>query len=1101
MQRIGRADDFFALGGHSLLAVRLIERMRRLGWQLEVRSLFTDSSLAGLAATVQAASAVPVPPNLISADCQHITPEMLPLVRLSQHEIDALVATLPGGVANVQDIYPLAPLQEGMLFHHLASSAGDAYLQSNLLAFDTRERLDRFVAALQSVIDRHDILRTAFVWQDVGEPVQLVWRRASLPVEELAIEGEDTAAQLRARFDPRHTRIDVRQAPLLRAHVAHDAQHGRWLMCLLQHHLVGDHTTLELMVEEVQAHLAGQAHRLPAPLPFRDFIAQARLGLTREQHEAFFKEMLSDVEEPTAPFGLLDVQGDGSQVHEAHMALEPELARALRAQARRLGVSTATLFHLAFALVLARTSGRDDVVFGTVLFGRLNGSAGAHRALGLFLNTLPLRLQLHHGVEEAVGAAQARLAQLLHHEHAPLALAQRCSGVPAPAPLFTALLNYRYDGGSTVLAHDPAHAGQAWDGLQMLHAQERTNYPLGLSVNDAGEDFSLDVQVDQRVDAQRVGRYMLQSLHALAQALQEAPATPTRSLDVLPADERLQLLHGFNDTAAPFPAERCIHELFEDQAERTPEAIALVFEDDSLSYAELNAQANRLAHHLIALGVQPDTRVAIALPRGIEMVVAQLATLKAGGAYVPLDPDYPTERLAFMLADSAPRVLVAQAGVRGALSELPPSLAVLALDAESRPWEAFPAANPEPRGLGLTPAHLAYVIYTSGSTGTPKGVMVEHAQVVRLLRATQAWFGFGCDDVWTLFHSYAFDFSVWELWGALAHGGRLVVVPQLVARSPGEFYALLCEQGVTVLNQTPSAFRQLIAGQADSDRPHRLRCVVFGGEALEPATLAPWYARNGERTQLVNMYGITETTVHVTYRPLSPEDVQRSASPIGVPIPHLRVVLLDAQGQLVPMGVIGEIYVGGTGLTRGYLNRPELTAERFLPDPFAAEPGARMYKTGDLGRWRIDPDGDGAIEFLGRNDYQVKLRGFRIELGEIEARLLAHPVVREAAVLAREDQPGQPRLVAYVVGEPAQPETLPETLRAHLASALPEYMVPAAYVGLDALPLTHNGKLDRRALPAPEDTAFGQLAYEAPHGELEATLASIWSELLGVQRI
>src|SRR5205823_2413743 len=393
------------------------------------------------------------------------------------------------------------------------------------------------------------------------------------------------------------------------------------------------------------------------------------------------------------------------------------------------------------------------------------------------------------------------------------------------------------------------------------------------------------------------------------------------------------------------------------------------------------------------------------------------------------------------------------------------------------------AANPE---------NAAYLIYTSGSTGRPKGVIVTHGNVMRLFAATDSWYRFNSSDIWTMFHSYAFDFSVWEIWGALLYGGRLIVVPKDTARSPEEFHRLVCREKVTVLNQTPSAFRQFIAAQAGSAEEHCLRYVVFGGEALEMATLKPWYEKNEEhRPRLINMYGITETTVHVTYCALLKEDAgRRGGSPIGRRILDLRAYILDAHGEPVPVGVAGELYIGGAGVARGYLNRPELTAERFVPDPFGDEAGGRLYRTGDLGRWL----GDGNIEFLGRNDFQVKIRGFRIELGEIEARLLEHPAVREAVVLAREDAPGEKRLVAYYTGEAAEVEGL----RAHLSAKLPEYMVPAAYVRLDGLPLTPNGKLDRAALPAPDGEAYAQQAYEAPQGPVEEALAAIWSELLGV---
>lgn len=572
--------------------------------------------------------------------------------------------------------------------------------------------------------------------------------------------------------------------------------------------------------------------------------------------------------------------------------------------------------------------------------------------------------------------------------------------------------------------------------------------------------------------------------------------------DGLSAEERNRVVHGWNAVAPTAPIDDCIHSLFERRAAEAPQATALVFEGVSLSYAELNARANRLANHLIALGVRPEARVAVALERGIEMIVAVLATLKAGGGYVPLDPAYPAARLTHMLTDSAPFVLLTTTQVRAGLPPLPRALPTLALDMASPPWASCSPLDPDRRAMGLAPRHLAYVIYTSGSTGLPKGVMVEHANVVRLFDATQSWYGFGAGDVWTMFHSFAFDFSVWEIWGALLYGGRLVVVSQATSRSPRDFYELLCREQVTVLNQTPSAFRQLVAAQAQSTQRHVLRSVIFGGEALECATLKPWFAQNPDAaTQLVNMYGITETTVHVTYYPLTHADTERiGPSPIGVRIPDLRTYLLDEQRRPVPIGVTGELYVGGAGVARGYLNREALTAERFLADPFVAPADGiapRMYKSGDLGRWRPD----GGIEFLGRNDHQVKIRGFRIELGEIEARLLSCPGVREAVVLAREDGAAQRMLVAYVVAHDPDTSLNPRALRQALGGALPDYMVPSAFVLVEALPLTTNGKLDRNALPAPIARDFAAGAYEAPADELELSLARLFGECLQLEQI
>ena len=546
--------------------------------------------------------------------------------------------------------------------------------------------------------------------------------------------------------------------------------------------------------------------------------------------------------------------------------------------------------------------------------------------------------------------------------------------------------------------------------------------------------------------------------------------------------------------------DNCIHHLFERQAQHHPDAVALVFNDQQLTYAQLNRLANRLAWALIEDGIRPEHRIAICVDRGLPMIVGALAVLKAGAAYVPLDPAYPAERLAGILQDAAPRLLLSDSGGRAALGEAAladqPTWDLTAQIGAPSPLESD-RENPCPAGLSTH--HLAYVIYTSGSTGTPKGVMVEHAQVVRLFDTSHAQFGFHESDTWCLFHSFAFDFSVWELWGALRYGGCLVIAPHAVTRSATDFYRLLCETGVTVLNQTPSAFKGLIDAQAQSALQHRLRYVIFGGEALEPAMLQPWYARHAEHSpQLINMYGITETTVHVTYHPLCAADCAQSGSVIGQALGDLKLYLLDTDGLPVATGEPGELYIGGAGVARGYLNRPELTAERFLRDPFDPSGEGRLYRSGDLARTL--PDGN--LLYLGRNDQQIKLSGFRIEPGEIAACLLRHPSVREAAVVAREDLPDGKQLIAYVVRRQVDNATFDHHgLREHLRTQLPNYMVPAAIVQVAALPLNLNGKLDSKALPAPDRDAYAHAVFEAPREGTEQSLAAIWQELLGIERV
>ncbi|PPB80117.1 condensation domain-containing protein, partial [Mycetohabitans endofungorum] len=655
VKQVGRYDSFFALGGHSLLAVQLIERLRRRGLSVSVRLLFEAPTLSALAQTLGQRRDVAVPANAITPDTTAITPSMLPLIELTQADIDKIVEQVPQGVANIQDIYALSPLQDGLLFHHLLASTGDPYLLMLQLAFETRERLDQYLHALQQVIDRHDILRTALVWEGVSMPAQVVWRHARLPVTELTLDAADgpIAEQLARRFDPRHTRLDLTQAPLLHCAIAQDNE-GRWLLTQRLHHLIGDHSTLEVMHAEVHAFIGGRGDSLPPAQPFRHLVAQARLGVSQAEHERFFTEQLADIEEPTLPFGLAQVQHDGSDVSESHRMLPPALNDRLRAHAKRLGVSLASLCHLAWAQVLARASGQPRVVFGTVLFGRMQAGSGADRAMGLFINTLPLRVDLDGSVQACVRSTHARLAALLEHEHASLALAQRCSGVPAGTPLFSALLNYRHN------AMDSSERG-GLPGVELLSAQERTNYPIGLSVDDDGQSLGLTAQSAPSLEPERVCAYMQQALHSLADALEAAPDTAVQKLQVLPEAERELLLDTWNATQQVYPSHVCVHQLFEAQVERTPEAPALVFEDQTFSYAALNAQANRLAHQLIEWGVKPDARVAICVQRSPALVVGLLAILKAGGAYVPLDPAYPSERLVHILADAAPNIVLADA--------------------------------------------------------------------------------------------------------------------------------------------------------------------------------------------------------------------------------------------------------------------------------------------------------------------------------------------------------------------------------------------------------------------------------------------------------
>lgn len=537
-------------------------------------------------------------------------------------------------------------------------------------------------------------------------------------------------------------------------------------------------------------------------------------------------------------------------------------------------------------------------------------------------------------------------------------------------------------------------------------------------------------------------------------------------------------------------------EMFEAAATAYPDRIALTDGNASMTYSDLNARANRLAHYLHRVGVGPETIVPICMERSSLMIVALLGILKAGGAYLPLDPAYPVERMRTILEDAPPVAMVSEDQFLGKVSSL--AKRIISVDGD---WSAIISQSSSNPVLQSTPDHLAYVIYTSGSTGKPKGVLVTHTNVARLLTSTDPWFHFGPSDVWTFFHSYAFDFSVWEIWGSLLTGGRLVIVPWATTRSPQNFYDLLSEQQVTVLNQTPAAFYQLIAVEETGHRKDlALRVVIFGGEALNFKALRPWFERHGDHPQLVNMYGITETTVHVTYRIITAHDAAHgSHSLIGVPIPDMQLYLYDEQFKPVADGEIGELFVGGAGVARGYLNRPELNAERFVDDP--SRPGQRLYKSGDLGR--ILPDGE--LEYLGRRDSQVKINGFRIELGEIEAALAQHPQVQQNCVALHTDSDGNRRLAAYFV---ARGESAPAVgeVSEFLRTKLPAHMVPTLYVPIEKLPLTPNGKIDRAALPSPftEVTPAKTPVASAsniPALDIEEQIAQVWRQILKRENI
>ncbi|MGZ9640937.1 amino acid adenylation domain-containing protein [Bacillus cereus] len=739
-----------------------------------------------------------------------------------------------------------------------------------------------------------------------------------------------------------------------------------------------------------------------------------------------------------------------------------------------------TLFVAAFSLSMYRWTSSLNIGLGMAYGNRMTKME--RKLIGMMVSTVPLRMDIdpEEEVLSFISRVSRKQSKSLRHQKYPfdLLLKRINKENNSNVRLFGTTIDYR----------DRDESG---DSLWIPNREEVQDFAV--HIENLIDIDSLHVHIDYREElfSKEEIKQFFNVMLAIMENTFENQKQKVAEIEIISEEDKRKSLVEFNNPKLDVPPQVTIHEMFERQAMIYPNAIAVTYEKEKITYKELNERANQLAHYLQKKGVGPDTLVGLCVERSHEMIVGILGILKAGGAYVPLDPTYPEQRLQYILEDASIQLFVTQESLKE-LNWLPENVESICLDRDQdeigKESKTLPVSS-------VGPQNLAYVIYTSGSTGNPKGVMIEHHNVIRLFKSTDCWYQFNEKDTWTLFHSYAFDFSVWEIWGALLYGGKLVVVPYWISRSPKDFYQLLVEEEVTVLNQTPSAFRQLIrvCEQEDKNKNLQLRYVIFGGEALEPTSLLPWFQRYGEKNpQLINMYGITETTVHVTYYPITLDDVQHaSRSNIGKRIPDLEVYILDAYQQPVPIGVDGELYIGGAGLARGYLNRPELTAERFISHPFSSDLKARLYRTGDLARYL--PDGN--LDYRGRIDHQVKIRGFRIEIGEIESTLHTYAYVKEAVVIVREDQPGDKRLIAYVVGDGNV-----DAWKEYLKAKLPSYMVPSGFVAMEAIPLTANGKVDREALPMPEEKQINSECV-GPRNSNEQILTTIWKRVLGVKKV
>jgi amino acid adenylation domain-containing protein len=1086
-------------------------------------------------------------PSLSAQLCDRKT-EIIAFLNQAHSALHSLSPTLAIQPISRQGNLPLSFAQQRLWFLAQLEQNNPFYNIPVAVRLQGQLNLATLEQTFNEILSRHETLRTNFQTVE-GQPVAVISPIASLqlPLLDLSeLPNTQKEAEVKQQIlAEAQLPFDLKTDLLLRVKLLRLGEQEHILLATM-HHIASDGWSIGVMVSEVatlyEAFCAGQPSPLPQlPIHYADFAAwqrqclqgealQAQMSYWRKQLESAPSVLELPIDQPRSTVGTFRGASYSFEISK-------ELSLALNQLSQQAGSTLFMTLLAAFNILLGRYTGNEDIVVGTPIANR--NRAEIEGLIGFFVNTLVMRTNLSGNPSFLELLERVREVTLGAYTHQDLPFEQLVEALqPQRSLSHTPLFQVMF-----VLQNAP---------MLQIELPGLTLSPLESDTGTAKFDLTLIVsemmpETEPRLrgkfeyntdlfDASTITR-MVEHFCTLLSGIAATPERRISELPLLTEAERHQLLVEWNQTRTDHPKDRCIHQLFEEQVERssfgaaslTPDAIAVVFEDQHLTYRELNAKANQLARYLQALGVKPDVLVGICVERSLEMVVGLLGILKAGGAYVPLDPAYPPERLAFMLEDSQVAVLLT---LERLVEKLPEHGArVVCLDAD---WDAIARERQENPISGVTSENLAYVIYTSGSTGQPKGVLITHANVVRLFAATQSWFQFSDRDVWTLFHSYAFDFSVWELWGALLYGGRLVVVPYWVSRSPDVFYDLLCKEQVTVLNQTPSAFCQLMRVEETSSTAKELslRWVIFGGEALNLQSLKPWFERHGDRCpQLVNMYGITETTVHVTYRPLTAADLTlTSGSAIGCRIPDLQIYILDRDRQPVPIGVPGEMYIGGAGLARGYLNRPELTRERFIPNPFKTQnsDSERLYRSGDLARYLANGD----IEYLGRIDHQVKIRGFRIELGEIEAVLSQHPTVAEVLVLTQEQESGERRLVAYIVPVRSQgtgnreqgtgnreqgkgnreqgkgednllpvPVSL-EELRNFLAQKLPNYMVPATFVLLEAIPLTPNGKVDRRALPD-ADTLHSdrEETFVAPRNAIEEALARVWADVLGVERV
>jgi amino acid adenylation domain-containing protein/non-ribosomal peptide synthase protein (TIGR01720 family) len=1020
------------------------------------------------------------------------TPSDFPLAALDQDTLDRLLSDNP----QMEDVYPLSPMQQGMLFHTLyRPEANEYFVQLSCTLQGDLDR-DAFRRVWQEVVDRHAITRSSFVWENLKQSLQIVHSHVALPWQELDWRGlpvAEQAVRLKEflRADHEQT-FDLAQAPLLRFSVIRLTEQTHQFIWS-HHHLLFDGWSLPLLLREVfvfyEAFHQNQTVQLERSRPYRDYIA----WLSRQdmsEAEAFWRQRLAGFTAPTR------LNRDGvvsrsiaprSRKHSAQILLSNEQTNELQAFARRQQVTLNTVVQGAWALLLAHYSGEEDVIFGSTVAGRPHQIPGIERMLGLFINTLPIRVQLtaQESLAVTLQRLQVQQAQMRQFEYTPLVQVQSWSEVARGTPLFDTLLifqNYPVAISGATQQTQQVEQRPTME-IEETSVTEQTTYPMTISVVPEME-LLLRASYDPRAYEAEMVQRILEHFGNLLSGMIGKAQQPVWDVRLLSEVEEQQLLSRGTEQPGELGSGESLTELFEAQVERRPEAIALRWKEQQVSYGELNRRANQLGRYLRRLGVGPEALVAIALERSIEMVVSLLGVLKAGGAYVPIDLEYPQERVKYMLADTAPVVLLTYGALPMALAGEETRVVDIEKD-----WEKISSESSANLENKSTPDNLAYVIYTSGSTGRPKGVMIEHHSMLNFLASMQRQPGLSEEDVFVAVTTLSFDIAGLELFLPLITGAQVVIATRAEKMDAKALAQRIAECRATVMQATPATWRTLIESQWRNAAPLKILC---GGEALE-RELANQLSACGESW---NLYGPTETTVWSSTHKIEAGEQSATVS-LGRPIANMAFYIVDERMHLLPAGIAGELLIGGAGVARGYLNRPDLTAERFVASTFTANSGERLYRTGDSVRW----DASGGVEYLGRLDFQVKIRGYRIETGEIEAVLVEHEKVRQAVVIAQDDVTGEKQLVGYLLTEGGH-EVSTSEMRRHLGEHLPDYMIPRAFIRLDEWPLTVNGKLDRKALPAPDrNRPLLEKEFVAPRTPGEKVLAGIWSEVLGVAEV